>query len=843
MKNFTDLLGKEYLFFDGGTGSVLQKMGLKPGELPEMWNITHSDEIVSLHASYFLSGSNIVNTNTFGANSLKFGNKLPDIIKAAVENAQRAKKLVEEDSSLLPKIQRTKAFNPVTAPHFVALDIGPCGKLLKPLGDLDFEDCVALFTEVATVGLQAGVDLVLVETMNDCYETKACVLGIKEAMEKTGIQKPIIASNVYDADGRLLTGSTVTEMVAILEGLGVSALGMNCSLGPVQMKEIIPALVSETSLPILIKPNAGLPKSVNGGTVYDVDETLFASTMKEMALMGVHVLGGCCGTNPDYIRHLVDTVYSLPFTAPTEKNNCVVCSNTQSVKIGQMPVYGHQKPVLIGERINPTGKKKLKEALRSKDMGYILNEALIQEEKGAHILDVNVGLPEINETEMMVAVVKELQTVTELPLQIDTSNIEAMEKALRIYNGKALINSVNGKEEVMNELFPLIKKYGGVVVALTLDETGIPETSEGRIKIAEKIYKKAGEFGIDKKNIIIDSLAMAVSSDQTSPKATLESLHYITHTLQGNTILGVSNISFGLPCREVITSAFFTMAMENGLSAAIMNPSSLEMQKAYFSYCTLRGFDENCLNYIQFIQDWNVDTSSSKIVPVTNVNTSPTESQKNVSSSSSDSTIDLLYAITKGLKDKTAELTIKLLETVPPMDIVENQLIPALDTVGKAFEQKKIYLPQLLMSAESASSAFEVIKTELAKTNTVQIKKGPIILATVEGDIHDIGKNIVKVILENYGYEVIDLGKDVPPSVVVEACEKNNVQLVGLSALMTTTVPAMEQTIKLLHQKCPNTKVCVGGAVLTPEYAAMIGADFYGKDAMETVSYAKKIFG
>ncbi len=837
MKNFTDLLGKEYLFFDGGTGSVLQKMGLKPGELPEMWNITHSNEIVSLHASYFLSGSNIVNTNTFGANSLKFGEKLPEIISAAVENAQWAKKMVEENSPLLPKIQRTRAFDPVKAPHFVALDIGPCGKLLKPLGDLDFEDCVRLFTEVATLGLQAGVDLVLVETMNDCYETKACIVGIKEAMEKTGIEIPIIASNVYDADGRLLTGSTATEMAAILEGLGVSALGMNCSLGPIQMKEIIPSLVSQTSLPILVKPNAGLPKSVNGVTMYDVDEALFASTMKEMAEMGVHVLGGCCGTNPDYIRNLVDTVYSLPFTAPAEKNSCVVCSNTKSVKIGQMPIYGHQKPVLIGERINPTGKKKLKDALRNKDMGYILNEALTQQEKGAHILDVNVGLPEINETEMMVAVIKELQTVTDLPLQIDTSNVEAMEKALRIYNGKALINSVNGKEEVMNQIFPLIKKYGGVVVALTLDETGIPETSEGRIRIAEKIYKKATDFGIDKKNIIIDPLAMAVSSDQKSPKATLESVSYITHKLQGNTILGVSNISFGLPCREVITSAFFTMAMENGLSAAIMNPSSLEMQKAYYSYCTLRGFDDNCLNYIQFIEDWKVDTSSAKVVSPA---TSP---QKDVSnSSSSDSTVDLLFAITKGLKEKAADLTARLLETVPPMAIVENHLIPALDTVGKAFEQKKIYLPQLLMSAEAASFAFEVIKAELAKTNTVQIKKGPIILATVEGDIHDIGKNIVKVILENYGYEVIDLGKDVPPSVVVETCEKNHIELVGLSALMTTTVPAMEETIKLLRQKCPHAKVCVGGAVLTPEYAQMIGADFYGKDAMETVSYAKKIF-
>ena len=630
-------------------------------------------------------------------------------------------------------------------------------------------------------------------------------------------------------------------MTTILEGLGVDALGMNCSLGPIQMKEFLKDFTDNTKLPIIVNPNAGLPRSENGKTVYDITPLDFANIVSEFISNGVSIVGGCCGTTPEHIKLLVKKIYEKNLIDKSkidffvnqntkEKNNSIkICSNTKVVKIGKDEI-----PALIGERINPTGKKRFKQALRENDIQYILQEGIKQEENGCHILDVNVGLPEIDETKMMIDVIKELQSVTDLPLQIDTSNPDTMEQALRFYNGKALINSVNGKQEVMEQIFPLVKKYGGTVVALTLDETGIPETTEGRIEIAKKILETAQKFGIDKNEIIFDPLTMAVSSDDKAGIETLKCVKILTEEFNAKTILGISNISFGLPQREILTSSFFTMALTNGLSCAIMNPNSTEIMKAYNSFCTLSGKDNQCTNYINFVE--NILQQ-----PVTQTNiTQENKITFNNSINLNSDTIE--YAIIKGLKEQTILKTKELLQTKTEIEIINENLIPALDIVGKAFEQKKIYLPQLLMSAESVKAGFSIIKDNLIQSGKKEEPKGEVVIATVKGDIHDIGKNIVKVLLENYSFKVYDLGKDVEPQEIVNICVEKNIKFVGLSALMTTTVPAMEETIRLLKDKCPDCKVCVGGAVLTQEYADMIGADFYGKDALDTVKFAQKIF-
>ena len=810
------LLGEDFIFFDGGMGSLLQAKGLVPGELPETWNLTHREEIISIHCGYLLHGANILKTNTFGANSLKFPDPatLEEIISAGIANARNAVFQVEQGL--------------------------PLGKLLRPLGDLDFEEALSIFKTTAITGIKTGVDGILIETMNDSYETKAAVLGVKEAFETLGTKPvPVFVTNVYDQNGQTLSGSSPLEMISLLEGLGVSALGINCSLGPKEMEKLIPVFSGFSQLPVIVNPNAGLPCSRDGKTVYDVTPEDFAEEMVKIALAGGNILGGCCGTTPEYIGKMINALEGIRFKNPIHKNFSMVSSGIKTVFIGQGEIYGKNPPVLIGERINPTGKKKFKEALRNKDIGYILEQGISQENKGAHILDVNVGLPEIDEAAMMASVVKELQSVVNVPLQIDTSDIASLETGLRLYNGKALVNSVNGKQETMDAVFPLVKKYGGVVVALTLDEKGIPDTALGRIKIAGKILAEAKKYGIEGKNIIIDPLAMAVSSDSNSPSVTLEAVKKITEELQLNTILGVSNISFGLPKRDFITSSFFSMALEDGLSSAIMNPDSLEMQKAYKCFCALKGFDSNCSGYISF-----VETMPDNSAAVSG-NGCPIPGSKDYGGGEKipyeqDS---LQYYIIKGLKEKAGEKTRALLEKEDSFAIINEVLIPSLDYVGKGFEEKKIYLPQLLMSADAAKAAFDVIKEKLALSGENKDPKGRIILATVKGDIHDIGKNIVKIILENYGYQVLDLGKDVPPETVLKACLENKIKLVGLSALMTTTVPAMEETIRLLRKEAPWCKVCVGGAVLTPEYAEMIGADFYGKDAMETVKYAKIVFG
>ncbi len=859
MRDIREYLGKQVLIFDGGTGSVLQEKGLKPGEFPENWNIEHPEEIIDLNYSYFKSGSNLVNTNTFGAFETKFTGiqsySLEKIIVAAVENAVAARNKIEAETE-----------NPNSKqPHFIAFDIGSCGKLLEPLGDLSFEGCVTLFKKTFKIALKQPIDLIVIETMNDIYEAKAAIIAAKEAMEDTGIEVPIFTTTVYDQTAKSLTGSGPEVAVSVLESLGVTALGLNCSLGPKEMAPIVAELLKNASLPVIVKPNAGLPRSENGKTVFDVTPEEFSDLVCGFAKDGALVVGGCCGTTPEHIRQLAEKVRvaeksgEIVAKYPEDKNISIISSCTKFVTFGKAPV-------LIGERINPTGKKKFKEALRNNDIPYILNEGITQEEKGAQVLDVNVGLPEIDEVAMMERVVKELQSVTDLPLQIDTSDPVAMEKALRLYNGKPLINSVNGKQEIMKAIFPLVKKYGGVVVSLTIDEGGIPETAEGRIAIVEKLYKTAAEYGIAPKNIIIDPLAMAVSSDDQAAIATLQTVKYVKDVKHGHTILGVSNVSFGLPLREQITATFFTMAMQNGLSAAIMNPSAKEMMKAWTCFCTLSGYDPQCLNYISFADKMTEDEAAktqamaaaaanavltvasgkpvaagSGIAPVAATGAPAQGGSASAAPTVSDKS-GLKYAITKGMKDAAEKEARALLQSTDSMTVINDYIIPALDIVGKGFEEKKVYLPQLLMSAEAAKQAFGVIKDELDKSGKKEEPKGTLVVATVKGDIHDIGKNIVKVLLENYSFRVIDLGKDVPPEAIVETVVKENIQLVGLSALMTTTVPAMAETIKQLREKAPWCKVVVGGAVLTQEYANMIGADAYGKDAMETVKYAQKVF-
>ncbi len=796
--NIMNSLGKKILFFDGGMGTLLQKKGLKAGELPEIWNITHKSEITGIHLEYLSSGANILKTNTFGANLLKFPKdgeySLEKVVTAAIENAKEAIGRCSTDGE-----------------HYVALDIGPCGKLLKPLGDLDFEDAVELFAETVRIGARCGVDLVLIETMNDLYETKAAVLAAKE-----NCKLPVFVTNAYDTTQKLMTGASPEAVCACLEGLRVDAIGLNCSFGPREMLPVVERLCAAASVPVIVNPNAGLPVFKNGETKYDINKDEFADSMVQIAQCGAHVLGGCCGTTPEYIKATVQKLREFEVKPIEDKNLSVISSYTHTVEFGK-------KPVIIGERINPTGKKAFKEALRAHDIDYILNVGIKQEEAGADVLDVNVGLPEIDEVQMMAEAVCALQAVTDLPLQIDTSDEAAMEKALRLYNGKAMVNSVNGKAESMEKVFPLVQKYGGLVVALTLDENGIPQSFEERVKIAERIYAKAAEYGIAKKDIIVDTLAMTISTDSHSAKCTLDALGAI-HDRGGLTSLGVSNISFGLPAREFINSAFFTMALTRGLSAAIINPHSAEMMKAYKSYMALAGYDENCSEYIAFAQ--TVTTS---------------EQIKAAQASNAPSDDTLKNAIIKGLKDRAYSKAKNLTETASALDIINNEIVPALDTVGRGFEEKTVFLPQLLISAEAAKAAFDAVKEKIALSGGEKVKKCPVVIATVKGDIHDIGKNIVKALLENYGFEVIDLGKDVSPEAVLEAAAKSKAPIVGLSALMTTTVSAMAETVNLIKKELPDTKVVVGGAVLTKEYADSMGADKYAKDAMETVRYAESI--
>lgn len=775
-------LASRRLIFDGGMGTILQELGLKQGEKPETWNLSHPDEIIKIHKSYLENGADIITTNTFGINAEKFEN-YEELITAGINCAKKAKKDFINS--------------------FVAFDMGPTGRLIKPLGDLDFEDAVELFAKNVRAAVKCGVDLILIETMNDAYETKAAVLAAKE-----NCNLPVFVTNVYDESMKLMTGASPLAMISLLEGLSVDAIGINCSLGPDKMLPVVKEYAKYSSTPIIVNPNAGLPSVVDNKTIFSTSAEEFSDLMVEIALAGACVLGGCCGTTPEYIKKTVEKTKDIPYKLPNKKDLTVVSSYTNGVLIGE-------KPVLIGERINPTGKKKLKEALRNDDLNYILNEGVTQAEAGVDILDVNVGLPEIDEEKMMKKTVTELQSVTDLPLQIDTSDVSALSTALRIYNGKPLVNSVNGKEESMSTVLPLVKKYGGTVIALTLDEKGIPSSAKGRADIAERIIERAKKYGIDKKDIIVDPLAMTVSSDSNNGKITLEAIELIKK-LGVKTSLGVSNISFGLPQRDIINSTFFSMALQSGLDCAIMNPFSTEMMNAYYSFCALKGYDNNCTDYISYATKTEQKTVTVK------------------------ADMTLHKAIVKGVTEIAVDLTKELVATTSPLEIIDGFIIPALNEIGDDFENKKAYLPQLLMSAEAASASFEVLKSKMNKSDIDDNRS--VILATVKGDIHDIGKNIVKVMLESYGFKVYDLGKDVEPQEIVDCAIKYNCKLVGLSALMTTTVPAMADTIKLLKQVNKSIKVIVGGAVLTKSYAEMINADFYAPDAMATVRYAENFY-
>ncbi len=798
--NVLEYIKENILFLDGGMGTLLQASGLQTGELPEEWNLTHPEVICEIHRSYYDAGSNIVSTNTFGANILKFDEEsLDKVICAAVSNARAAK---EQSSG--------------TQPKWIALDIGPSGRMLAPLGELDFEDAVEIFAKTVRLGTKYGVDLIFIETMNDSYETKAALLAAKE-----NCSLPVFVSNAYSEDGKLMTGASPAAMVAMLEGMGADAIGVNCSLGPKALSPVVKEYLKYSSTPVLLKPNAGLPKSVGEKTVFDIAPDEFAIEVTKLIEAGALIAGGCCGTTPEYIRALTGKAKGVSPMPLKAKNYSVVSSYSKAVFFGD-------DPTIIGERINPTGKKRLKEALRSGDIDYILKEGISQEEAGAHVLDVNVGLPEIDEVAMLRGAVRELQAVVELPLQIDTSNPNAMEAALRIYNGKAMINSVCAKAESMKSIFPLAKKYGGVIVALTLDEDGIPQTAEGRVAIAEKILSEAARYGIDKKDIIFDPLALTVSADNNAAKETLRAVKLIGKRLSARTSLGVSNVSFGLPRRDVINSAFFTLALQNGLSAAILNPHSEAMMGALRAYQALMGKDESCSAYIEY---------ASSLPESTAVAQAPTAQAKQALQGGS----ELQAAIIRGMRESAAKLTAELIKEKDPLSIVTDEIIPALNTVGVGYEKKTVYLPSLLMSAESAKAAFEVIKG--TASNEKSESRGNFVIATVKGDIHDIGKNIVRLLLENYGFDVTDLGRDVNPEAIVEAAIKTGTRVVGLSALMTTTVSAMEETIKQLREKAPNVKVVVGGAVLNREYAQAIGADKYAHDAMETVRYAEEIYG
>ena len=805
-------IGKELLFFDGAMGTVLQSRGLQTGEIPETWNILHPEAIRQIHKEYLLAGCNITKANTFGVNTYKCKGTeytVDQLVSAGIRITREA----------ISEAQKELGAN--AQPMYSALDIGSLGKLLKPLGEIAFEDAYNAFKEIVIAGDKAGADLILIETVSDSYEIKAAVLAAKENSDL-----PVVVTMIFDESGKLLTGGDVASVTAMLEGLGVDAIGFNCGLGPEQMLKLLPELTSCCSIPIAINPNAGLPVVIDGVTQFNVGPEEFAAKAKLLVEEGASMIGGCCGTTPGHLAELVRTCKGMDIQPVTDKNLTVISSYNHAVYFGR-------KPLIIGERINPTGKSKFKQALRDHNMEYIYKEGLTQEEKGAHILDVNVGLPEIDEPKIMEEAITGIQAIIDLPLQIDTSDGEAMERALRCYNGKPMLNSVNGKKESMEMVFPLAKKYGAVVVCLCLDEGGIPETVEGRIAVARKIVETARSYGIPKKNLVMDALVLTISTGQDNAMITLETLRRLRYELGLHTVLGVSNISFGLPERVRINTAFFTMAMQNGLSAGIVNPSSEAMMAAYYSFNALIGEDDNCMEYIQKCTEM-AQKDSTSVAP------------------KSTGSMSLEDAIVKGLSESAYQATEKLLnEQVDSLTIINDKLIPALDIVGKGFEEKKMFLPQLLMSADAAKASFDAIKNTLSRLGRQSDTKGKIVIATVKGDIHDIGKNIVKVLLDNYGYTVVDLGRDVDPQLIVDTAVEQNITMIGLSALMTTTLKSMEDTIRLVREckelqnpdgssKCT---IFVGGAVLTKDYAMKIGADYYCRDAKESVDTAKLVLG
>ncbi len=783
---FYELLKNKFVYLDGAMGTMLQKAGLKTGDIPELLNLTDPEVVINIHKQYINAGSNIIYANTFGANGYKLkgcGHSVDEVIGTGIKNAKKA-------------CQGTDAL--------VALDIGPIGQLLEPTGSLTFEQAYDIFKEQIIAGKDA--DLIVFETMTDLYEVKAAVLAAKENCDL-----PIIVTMTFEENQRTFTGCSVSAMALTLQGLGVDAIGINCSLGPKELLPVVEELHRWCKINMAVKPNAGLPDPATGA--YNITKDQFADYVAQMAKFGLKIVGGCCGTDPDYIRATIAKLEQTEPTAPQKELPSALCSYSNTVLV--------DRPRIIGERINPTGKKLLKEALKNNDINYILNLAISQAQAGADLLDVNVGLPGIDEKEMMKRAVKAVPGGTDLPLQIDSTIPEVLEAGLRVYNGKALVNSVNGEEESLNNILPIVKKYGAAVLGLALDEGGIPPKAEQRFEIAKKIMERALAIGIPKEDIYIDCLCLTASAQQEAVMETLKAIKMVKDELGLKTVLGVSNISFGLPQRGLVNSTFLTMAMSYGLDLGIINPNIKEMTGAVRAFRLLKGYDKNSVDFIEAYSEM--------------------EEAPKAAAQSSEMTLD--YAIHKGLKEDARRITEKLLETQDSMEVVNGIIVPALDSIGALFEKGKIFLPQLILSAGVAQEAFEVIKRKMIESNNAPVSKGKVILATVKGDIHDIGKNIVKVLLENYGYTVVDLGKDVPYETVVEAVIEHDAKLVGLSALMTTTLVSMAETIELIRQKQLDCEVVVGGAVLTPDYAKEIGADYYAKDAKETVDIAKKALG
>lgn len=786
----TDLLNKKsFVFLDGGMGTMLQSQGIATEHVPELLNLTNPEALMNIHRMYIESGSDIVYANTFGANRFKLtgsGHTVDEVIGAGIANAKKA-----ADGKAL-----------------VALDIGSLGQLLEPAGTLTFEEAYDCFSEIILAGKEA--DVIVIETMTDLYEVKAAVLAAKENSDK-----PVLVTMTFEESMRTFTGVSPECMIPVLEGLGVDALGVNCSLGPDELFPVLEKICSIATIPVIAKPNAGLPDPVTNQ--FNVNPEDFAASAVKLRDIGVSIFGGCCGTTPAHIKALVDTLSGMERVKTDNPRRSVVCSAVGCVDINQ--------PRVIGERINPTGKKRFKEALLAHDVDYILSQAVEQIHAGAEILDVNVGLPGIDEKEMMVTAVKAIQSICDAPLQLDSTIPEVLDAGLRVYNGKPIVNSVNGEDESLDNILPLVKKYGAAVVGLTLDKGGIPKTAEGRFAIAQKILNRAMEYGIPREDVFIDCLTLTASAEQDGVMETINALHRVKTELGLHTVLGVSNISFGLPNRELITRTFLTMALHSGLDLPIINPNIDSIIGAVRAYRLLAGIDRNS---VDFISVYSGDGASAPSAPA----------PKQESGSP-----NIVYAVENGLKNQAAKAAEEMLATTDAMEIINSYLIPALDSAGAKFEKGKLFLPQLILTAEAAQACFEVIKSRIAAESGESVSKGKVVLATVKGDVHDIGKNIVKVLLDSYGFSVIDLGKDVPPETVVEAAIKHKVSLVGLSALMTTTLGAMADTIALLNEKYPECKTVVGGAVLTESYAKQINADYYAKDAKRTVDIAAEVYG
>ena len=786
-----EYLKDHILIFDGAMGTMLQKEGLPIGDNPEIFGIKNPHKLLKIHKKYLEAGSNVLTTNTFGCNELKV-NKLGYTVEEVIDRAVSiAKQAIEESDK--------------SKPRFVALDIGPIGEMLEPMGTLSFDRAYEIFKRQAIQGEKSGADLIIIETMMDLYEAKAAVLAAKE-----NTNLPVICTMTFDENGRSFTGCLPETMVATIEGLGVDALGVNCSLGPKQLLPIVKTITELANVPVIVQANAGLPVIKEGQAVYEMNDEEFFQGVKDFVDLGVSIIGGCCGTNETFIKKICDNIDKLQKKEPKRRKSTIVCSAAKYIDI--------KGPTIVGERLNPTGRKPLIDAYVSGNNDYVINLALEQSNEGSEILNVNVGVPDLDEEKTMKRVIKGIQEVVDVPLQLDSSNVKALEAGLRYYNGRTIVNSVNGKEKSLETILPIVKKYGACVVGLTLDENGIPSTAEGRFNIAKKIVERAEQYGIKRQDIFIDCLSLTVSAQQDEAMETIKAIKMVKENLGCKTILGVSNISFGIPNRQALNNTYLNLALGAGLDLAIINTEDRTMVESIYAYKVISNMDKGCLDYIE------------KFKFVSNDN--KTKERKNYDN------LTLEDVIERGLKEEAKDLTLKILESHDEHFVLDKVLIPALDVVGTKYDKGELFLPQMIQAAETVKVSLNIIKERLSKNNNTS-SKGKIIVATVQGDIHDIGKNIVKIMLENYGYEVIDLGKDVPIEEVVKRAKEENIQLIGLSALMTTTVENMKKTIKALKENNINARVFVGGAVVTEEYAQKINADYYSKDAKSAVEIAK----